>query len=363
MMSVSRIITSLTSPAAVSAFLSTGLISLVPNLLLFLFPALLSGGGSGNSSGGVGWQWGQCLAAGGLIGDVFLHTLPHIMAEGHHNEHQNKNHHHDEPHYEDHHDEEAMDAGIWILIGFFVFFTVDVLLRMTEDILHGTKGHDHHSHSHQSHSNDTSSAGPTSNGVKTTTNNHDSLEKARKSWSLIVLNLTADSLHNFTDGLAIGASYAAAAATTTNSSSSSSVAVSPGSVATLSILLHEVPHELGDYYTLVGAGYTPWQAVRTQFITAIAAFCGTAVALVAADQSSSSDALMLGTAGGFLYLAGTTLLPHVLNESVIKPWHRLGHLMAFAIGLAFMQAVALLEEVEHHRDDNDNHHQDHKTEL
>mmetsp|Transcript_14692 Transcript_14692/g.29866 ORF Transcript_14692/g.29866 Transcript_14692/m.29866 type:complete len:198 (+) Transcript_14692:2035-2628(+) len=191
----------------------------------------------------------------------------------------------------------------------------------------------------------------------TTTNHHDdTLEKDRKSWSLIVLNLTADSLHNFTDGLAIGASYAATA------SNNSSVVVSAGSVATLSILLHEVPHELGDYCTLVAAGYTPWQAVRTQFATAIAAFCGTAVALVAADQSSSSDALLLATAGTFLYLAGTTLLPHVLNESVMKPWHRLGHLLAFAVGLAFMQAVALLEEAEHHHH-HDDHDNPHDTEL
>lgn len=334
---------------------------------MFLFPALLSGGGGGGG-GGIGWQWGQCLASGGLIGDVFLHTLPHIMEGG---SHRDKDHNRNDHEREE---EKVFDAGSWILIGFFVFFTVDVLLRMTEDILHGTKlRRDRHRSHEGNHSHDTSEDA-TSNGFKAgttkantdTTKDHPSgTERDRKSWSLIILNLTADSMHNFTDGLAIGASYAAAARGGDKSSGGNNAMVSPGSIATLSILLHEVPHELGDYCTLVAAGYTPWQAVRAQFMTAIAAFCGTAVALiVAAEQSSSSsDDLLLVTAGGFLYLAGTTLLPHVLNESVTNPWYRLGHLVAFAIGLAFMQAVALLEDDEHHHDHDNYHQKHHETEL
>ena len=295
------------------------------------------------------------------MGDVFLHTLPHVMGGGHpHDDHHGgvDNPHKEQQHHHHEGDETTtVDAGMWILMGFFVFFTVDVLLRVTEDTLHNGNtmhGPSSHSHSHP--------AATTCNGDATNHNNSTATtEKDRKSWSLIVLNVTADALHNFTDGLAIGASYAAAA----SPSLTSPVVVSPGSVATLSILLHEVPHELGDYCTLVAAGYTPWQAVRTQFITAIAAFCGTAVALVA-TSAEDDDTLILATAGGFLYLAGTTLLPHVLNESVAIPWHRLGHLVAFAVGLAFMKAVALLEEAEHHHSGHYNepvhHHHHHPSE-
>lgn len=54
------------------------------------------------------------------------------------------------------------------------------------------------------------------------------------------LNLAADFTHNFTDGLAIGASYLAGK--------------NVGIVTTATILLHEVPHEIGDYAILIQSG-------------------------------------------------------------------------------------------------------------
>lgn len=54
------------------------------------------------------------------------------------------------------------------------------------------------------------------------------------------LNLAADFAHNFTDGLAIGASFLAGQ--------------SIGVITTLTILLHEVPHEIGDFAILVQSG-------------------------------------------------------------------------------------------------------------
>ena len=54
------------------------------------------------------------------------------------------------------------------------------------------------------------------------------------------LNLAADFAHNFTDGLAIGASYAAGR--------------SVGIITMVTILLHEVPHEVGDFAILIQSG-------------------------------------------------------------------------------------------------------------
>jgi zinc transporter 7 len=56
------------------------------------------------------------------------------------------------------------------------------------------------------------------------------------------LNLAADFSHNFTDGLAIGASYL--------------VGRNIGIITTITILLHEVPHEIGDFAILVQSGCT-----------------------------------------------------------------------------------------------------------
>lgn len=54
------------------------------------------------------------------------------------------------------------------------------------------------------------------------------------------LNLAADFAHNFTDGLAIGASYAAGH--------------NVGLITTITILFHEVPHEVGDFAILIQSG-------------------------------------------------------------------------------------------------------------
>ena len=56
------------------------------------------------------------------------------------------------------------------------------------------------------------------------------------------LNLAADFAHNFTDGLAIGASYLAGR--------------NIGIITTITILFHEVPHEVGDFAILVQSGCT-----------------------------------------------------------------------------------------------------------
>ena len=64
------------------------------------------------------------------------------------------------------------------------------------------------------------------------------------------LNLAADFTHNFTDGLAIGASFL--------------VSRNLGIITTLTILLHEVPHEIGDFAILVQSGCNKRKVCRQQ---------------------------------------------------------------------------------------------------
>merc|ERR1712043_149664 len=90
------------------------------------------------------------------------------------------------------------------------------------------------------------------------------------------LNLVADGFHNFTDGLAIGASFAAGE--------------SVGMVTTFTILFHEIPHDIGDYAILIQSGVSPVKAILLQSMTAIGALLGCIVALAAqgGDFGSSS---------------------------------------------------------------------------
>ena len=69
------------------------------------------------------------------------------------------------------------------------------------------------------------------------------------------LNLVADCFHNFTDGLAVGASFLAGE--------------SIGMISTLTILFHEVPHEIGDFAILIQSGVPRNKAIALQLLTAV----------------------------------------------------------------------------------------------
>jgi zinc transporter 7 len=170
-----------------------------------------------------------------------------------------------------------------------------------------------------------------------------------------------------TDGLAIGASYAAQKSAPAPSLSVASLLASRGGLASLSILFHEVPHELGDFCSLLRAGYSKRQAIAAQFATAIAALVGTAVALFVTGGGGAGggggDALLFLTAGGFVYLAATTLLPEILDDARSTGKFRLAQIAAFVAGIGFLYAVSLLEEADpdhhhhhHHHDDHHHHH-------
>lgn len=137
--------------AIIAAFSSTALISLAPNVLLLLFPRFASGEGHNSPI----LSLGQALAAGGLLGDVFLHVVPH--SGGSHN------------------------VGLWILLGFSVFLLTDMILRSMGG------GHKHaHAHGH-SHTAEDKSEGKCEG---------DSSSSGELKTSTILLNLTADALHN-----------------------------------------------------------------------------------------------------------------------------------------------------------------------
>jgi zinc transporter 7 len=184
--------------------------------------------------------------------------------------------------------------------------------------------------------------------------------------SKVLLNLTADALHNFTDGLAIGASYAASAVVVSSHGSITEADYwgevgrllrSRGGLATVSVLLHEIPHELGDFAILMAAGCTKAQAIGAQFFTALAALAGTAVGLY---LGGTWDALIPMTAGGFIYLAASTLLPELLSQSHHHTLSvRICQLLSFASGIAFMMTVSLLEHHDHN-DESSHHHHHHQ---
>merc|ERR1711987_40975 len=97
--------------------------------------------------------------------------------------------------------------------------------------------------------------------------------------------------HNFTDGLAVGASFLAGD--------------SIGLTTTITILFHEIPHEIGDFAILIQSGVPRGKAIALQLLTAVGAVTGCAVSLILGGATESAASVTLPfTAGGFIYIDG-----------------------------------------------------------
>uniref|UniRef100_A0A3Q0RBK3 Zinc transporter ZIP13 n=1 Tax=Amphilophus citrinellus TaxID=61819 RepID=A0A3Q0RBK3_AMPCI len=79
------------------------------------------------------------------------------------------------------------------------------------------------------------------------------------------LNLLANCIDNFTHGLAVSGSFL--------------VSKKVGFLTTFAILLHEIPHEVGDFAILLRAGFDRWSAARMQVTTALVGVLGAFFAL------------------------------------------------------------------------------------
>ncbi|XP_072777310.1 zinc transporter SLC39A7 isoform X6 [Taeniopygia guttata] len=348
-------------------------VSLAPHLLLLLVPA---DSGSPRRRGLL--RLLLSFAAGGLLGDAFLHLIPHALVfaptaphdhhEGHgHSHHGHAPHDHHEGHGHSHHGHAPHDhheghghshhghgaalwVGLWVLAGIVAFLTVELLVRHG-----GAHGHGHAPKSKHSSSEDeadgdardtkgtkgTKATGATT-GTKATKDTKDTKDtkatKAKRGRSHHgdraamaasgYLNLAADAAHNFTDGLALGAAFWGSPAR--------------GALTALAVLLHELPHELGDMALLLRAGCSKGQAMLLQLLTALAALAGAACSLLAEGSGAGAiSGILPFTAGGFIYLGTVSVLPEILHDS--GAGQALLQLLALLAGVAMMLLIAYYE--------------------
>merc|ERR1711902_433976 len=142
------------------------------------------------------------------------------------------------------------------------------------------------------------------------------------------LNLAADCFHNFTDGLAIGASFLAGD--------------SIGMITTLSILFHEIPHEIGDFAILIQSGVPRGKAIALQLLTAVGAVTGCALSLLLGGATEAATTLTLPfTAGGFIYIATVHVIPELLEGASFK--QSVMEIMAMLAGVGMMIIIAQYE--------------------
>ena len=109
--------------------------------------------------------------------------------------------------------------------------------------------------------------------------------------------LAGDAMHNFIDGLILAGAFIASPAV--------------GIATAVAILLHEVPQEIADFGVLLKSGFTQKKALLFNFLISLTAFLGAGFALVISSTAEFTPYLIAFTIGGFLYLAGTDLLPEL----------------------------------------------------
>lgn len=119
--------------------------------------------------------------------------------------------------------------------------------------------------------------------------------------SFTYLNLIGDGLHNFLDGIIIAISF--------------SNSIKLGLIATLMIIIHEIPQELGDFGVLLYGGIKPRKAIFLNFITALSSVLGTIFGFCFSFIFNRLDYIFTSlVSGGFIYIAASDLIPELHNQ-------------------------------------------------
>jgi len=209
------------------------------------------------------------FAAGALLGGAFLHLLPHAVSEHGF----------------------GLNISVYLLIGIGTMFVVEKVI--------------HWRHCH-----------------------HPTCDDHPHPYAL--MNLFGDGVHNFIDGLVIGAAYL--------------VNIHVGIATTIAVVLHEIPQEIGDFGVLIHGGFSKAKALLLNFATALTAVLGVVVALLVSSYVENLTLFLVPfAAGGFIYIASADLIPEM--HKTVKISRSLLQFLFFTLGIGVMFLVLL---VEHH---------------
>ncbi len=133
------------------------------------------------------------------------------------------------------------------------------------------------------------------------------------------LNILGDGIHNFIDGMIIAASF--------------TVGFPVGLAATIAVIFHELPQEMGDYGILIYAGFERMRALILNFLAALSVVLGGVLAIFYLEIVEALSGLLVAfSAGAFIYLAASELVPELQEEDNF--WRSLVQFMVFLIGMA-----------------------------
>lgn len=140
------------------------------------------------------------------------------------------------------------------------------------------------------------------------------------------VNLIGDGVHNFIDGLIIAASFISN--------------IQLGIVTSLAVAFHEIPQEIGDFGVLVYSGLEKSKALILNFLAALIVIIGGLAGYFLQSYMGESMIFLLPfTAGGFIYIAASDLIPELHKE--VDRRRSLASFAVFLLGFAFMLFIKL----------------------
>lgn len=223
------------------------------------------------------------FAVGALLGAVFIELLPHALETG---------------------DTEAV--MVTVLAGLLVFFLLEKLVLWR------------HSHGHEEHRADEEES------------EHDHAlhvhgDRGRSGLMILIGN----SVHNFCDGIVIAAAFL--------------VDATLGVAATVAIVAHAVPQQVGDFAVLVHSGLSRNRAFAFNVGTGIATLAGALAGHFAlADMQRALPTVLAVAAASLLYVAVADLIPSLHRRP--HPVETARQMLAIMLGIGIIAGVHVLLE-------------------
>lgn len=337
------------------------------------------------------------FALGTVLGDVFLHMIPELMAR---EEEIVLNNEKIKLENNQHYSKHLIDIGVLILSGILIFYVLEKIVGIfgehenerAQDIAEKQQ-HNNHKHNHAKHHHnlenkqeyadkvfssknddqyfgeDEMNKNRNNNGLKkrkplkkrerensTTFITNKTIEKEYKnkidnidsgvtssSYVKAIMQVLASMTHGFTDGLSVTFAFISSP--------------SSGLTTAFAMFLHEIPHKFGDYTIMRQLGFSSKRAITMQFITALGTMIGSVVASIIFWMSSSSSSISINelcdnyimpiTTGSLIYLALVGMLPELINykpKGVIKSLVQIIlEVISFSMGAFIMRWIALNE--------------------
>lgn len=142
------------------------------------------------------------------------------------------------------------------------------------------------------------------------------------------LNLLGDGIHNFLDGLVIAASFL--------------TDIRLGMVATVSIIFHEIPQEMGDFAILVYGGFRISKALFFNFLCGLCAIVGALIGYFLGNVVQNFSIFLISfTAGGFIYIASSDLIPELHRQKEARRANL--SFVLFIIGMVLMYVLKMIK--------------------